>query len=51
MAALLAWMAGSGQALGKHLPGEDDRARLELLAAIFEHTTNDLVGAAYSAGL
>ena len=47
----MAWMVGSGQAPGDHLPGQDDRARLESLAAIFEHTTNDLIGAAYRSGL
>ncbi len=29
---------------GEHLPGEDDRARLERLAAIFEHSTDAIVG-------
>src|SRR5919199_5545924 len=29
---------------GEHLAGEDDRARIERLAAIFEHTTDAIVG-------
>ena len=29
---------------GEHLPGEDDRARLERLAAIVEHSTDAIVG-------
>ena len=54
VAAILAWLVGSGQASGEHLPGEDDRARLQRLVAIFEHTTNHMIGmlgAAYSSGL
>ena len=33
-----------GEHSGEHLPGEDDRARVERLAAIFEHTTDAIVG-------
>lgn len=29
---------------GEHLPGEDDRARLERLASIFEHSTDAIIG-------
>ena len=44
-------MTGSGQASGEHLLGEDDRACLERLAAIFEHTNDDMIGAADNSGL
>ena len=37
--------------VGERLPGEDDRARLERLAAIFEHTNDDMIGAADNSGL
>lgn len=37
-------MAEGQQATGEHLPGEDDRARLERLAAIFEHSNDAIVG-------
>lgn len=37
-------MTDAQQASGEHLPEEDDRARLERLAAIFEHVHDAIVG-------